>query len=324
MKRCVLVLPTGPARRVGSAGILIGREQSCHIVIDDPAISRKHAHVRLTPDGAEVVPLGRAPIDVNGQPSAKPRVLADGDRLTVGNVVLTVLLRDDAAPDELTGYRLERAGGGTFGIVSSPFTIGGGDRDDLMFPGWPERAIVLHVAQGELFVRARVDGVTAHAEPLELDEPVALADGDLLAHGDESFTVRHFGGVAATTNVKRAELPSRVVVEILPRGGRLIFTASSGDREVVLADRRLDLLMALLRPPAGYAAGDFIPDDAVRAIVWPRNPGVSRPEINTLISRCRRDLVEAGLAGPRLIERSPAGGATRIALAPGAVVEVRP
>src|SRR3954469_12966555 len=98
MKRCVLVLPTGPARRVGSAGILIGREQTCHIVVDDPAISRKHAHVRLTPDGAEVVPLGRAPIDVNGEPSGKPRALGDGDRLAFGSFILTVMLRDDAAP----------------------------------------------------------------------------------------------------------------------------------------------------------------------------------------------------------------------------------
>jgi hypothetical protein len=50
---------------------------------------------------------------------------------------------------------------------------------------------------------------------------------------------------------------------------------------------------------------------------------VSRPEINMLISRCRRDLVEAGLAGPRLIERAPGGGGTRLALAPGAEVVMK-
>ena len=82
-------------------------------------------------------------------------------------------------------------------------------------------------------------------------------------------------------------------------------------------------MMALLRPPAGHAAGEFIPDDVVRAVVWPRNPAVSRPEINTLISRCRRDLVQAGLAGPRLLERAPNGGATRFNLAPRAVIELR-
>ena len=42
-----------------------------------------------------------------------------------------------------------------------------------------------------------------------------------------------------------------------------------------------------------------------------------------LISRCRKDLVDVGLAGPRLLERAPGGGGTRIALAPNAVVETR-
>ena len=64
-------------------------------------------------------------------------------------------------------------------------------------------------------------------------------------------------------------------------------------------------------------------DDVVRAVVWPRNPAVTRPEINMLISRCRRDLIEAGLAGGRLLERAPGGGATRLTLAPGALVRVR-
>ena len=35
-----------------------------------------------------------------------------------------------------------------------------------------------------------------------------------------------------------------------------------------------------------------------------------------------RDFIEAGLAGTRLIERSPGGGGTRFALAPGASVVV--
>ena len=81
-------------------------------------------------------------------------------------------------------------------------------------------------------------------------------------------------------------------------------------------------MCALLRPPAEYRAGDFIPDDTVRSVVWPRRPEVSRPEINMLISRCRRDLVEAGLAGPRLVERAPGGGGTRLVLAAGAQVEL--
>ena len=51
----------------------------------------------------------------------------------------------------------------------------------------------------------------------------------------------------------------------------------------------------------------------VRGVVWPRKTGAGRSELNILISRCRRDLVDAGLAGPRLLER--VGGPTRFRLA---------
>jgi hypothetical protein len=303
---------------------MIGRQPDCEIVIDDPAISRRHAHVRPTQDGAEIVPLGRTPLDVNGTPVTKPRALADGDELRFPGLVLTVMLRDETdSPAAATGYGLDHTGGASFGVVTSPFSIGGGANDDLIVAAWPDGAIELRVAQGELFVAPRVAGVAVFERALEPDEPVALVEGDVLGFAGETFTVRYFGGAAATTKVKRGELPSHVVIEILPRGGKIVFTTSTREYEVLLADRRLDLLMALLRPPAGHATGDWIPDDVVRAVVWPRNPAVSRPEINTLISRCRRDLVGAGLAGPRLIERSPGGGATRIALAPGATVEVR-
>jgi hypothetical protein len=110
---------------------------------------------------------------------------------------------------------------------------------------------------------------------------------------------------------------------MLPRGGRVVFTVAGGDHAVYLADRRLDLLIALLRPPEDYKPGDFIPDDVVRQIVWPRNPAITRPEINMLISRCRRDLIQAGLAGPRLLVRAPGGGGTKLALAPDAEVEIQ-
>jgi len=316
-------MPTGPARRVGPAGILIGRGRDCDIVVDDPGVSRRHAHVRLTADGAEVVPLGRSPVDVSGTPTERPRALADGDELRFPNLVLSVMLRADRADDEPTGYLLERAGGGNFGIAASPFAIGGGHTDDLIVAGWAERAIVLHLAQGELFVEAHVAGVAIADRELALEEPEAIGEGDLVSFGGETFTVRYFGGRDATTRVRDVVLPTRVVIEMLPRGGRLVVTTADGEREVVLADRRFDLVMTLLRPPAGHAAGDYIPDEVLRAQVWPRNVTVSRPEINTLISRCRRDLVQVGLAGPRLLERAPNGGATRFRLAAGVVIEVR-
>jgi hypothetical protein len=322
--RCVLVLPEGPSRRVGPSGILIGRQGDCDIVATDPSISRRHAHVRLSADGVEVVPLGRAPVDVNGTPHLRPCSLADGDELRIPGLILKVLItREPVSGEHATGFVLARTGGGSFGIVRSPFVIGGGMNADLIVARWPEQTLVLSVAQGELFAQACVEGTTLNASELEVDEPTPVIAGDLLAFLEETFEVGYFAGGQVTTAVRRADLPSRVVIEMLPRGGRIVFGGAGGELEVNLADRRLDLMVALLRPPVGYKVGDFIPDDVVRTIVWPRNPGVSRNEINTLISRCRRDFVQAGLAGPRLIERAPTGGGTRIALAPGASVELR-
>ena len=95
-------MPTGPARRVGPAGILIGRGRDCDIVVDDASVSRRHAHVRLTHDGAEIVPLGRSPVDVNGTPTQRPYALADGDVLGFPGLALTVMLRADRDDDTAT------------------------------------------------------------------------------------------------------------------------------------------------------------------------------------------------------------------------------
>jgi hypothetical protein len=74
-----------------------------------------------------------------------------------------------------------------------------------------------------------------------------------------------------------------------------------------------------LQPLAGHQPGEFAGDE----VVWPRADGAGRTEINVLISRCRRDLVEAGLNGARLIQRAPGGGGTRFALARDATITIK-
>jgi hypothetical protein len=319
---CVLDVRGGPSRRVGPSGVLIGRQSDCDIVAADPSVSRRHALVRLTGSGAEVVPLGRSPVDVNGEPSARPRELADGDELRLPGLTLSVAItipRPDLAAR--AAFALER-GGAQFGIPHTPFMIGGGDGDDLIVKRWPARVLSLHLAQRELFVELHAGTATCNDVALEVDVLSALAAGDTVACRGESFVVRAVGD-AATTALGGAELPARVAIEMLPRGGRIVFSIGAGERAVYLADRRFDLVVALARPPGGHLAGEFISDDALRAVVWPRRPSVTRQEINMLISRCRRDLVEAGLAGPHLIERAPGGGGTRLALAPGAEIVMK-
>lgn len=322
--RCMVVVADGPSRRVGPAGILIGRQRDCDIVAIDPSVSRRHALVRLTGDGAEVVPLGKAPVTINGEPHTNAQALANGDELRVPGLVLSISidLPRPAKSASAGAYVLERAGL-SFGITHSPFVIGGGDSDDLIVKKWRANALLLHVAQGILYVEARDGKAAKNGELLEAGALEPLAFGDQLTYRGESFVIGHAQGRVATTAVGvSGELPTHVVIEILPRGGRVVFTIAGREHPVYLADRRFDLMVALLRPPAEYKPGELIPDDTVRTIVWPRKTAVSRQEINMLISRCRRDLVDAGIAGPRLIERAPGGGATRVVLAARAGVEI--
>ena len=322
--RCILAVAGGPSRRVGPNGVLIGRQRDCDIVAPDPSVSRRHALVRLTAEGAEVVPLGRAPIAINGKPYDRARELADGDELQLAGLELTVEIQaqrpDTQAP---ATFRLERVRGGSFGIVHSPFVIGGDETDDLIVKRWPAHALRMHVAQGELYVEVASGKATRNGVELETEALEPLAVGDQLGYRKETFVVQLAKHRDATTAVLGDHaLPRRVAVEMLPRGGRVVFTVGDRESVVYLADRRLDLVIALLRPPAPYRAGELVPDDVVRAVVWPRNPGITRPEINMLISRCRRDLVDAGLAGPRILVRAQGGGATQVALAPGAEVTI--
>jgi hypothetical protein len=319
----MLVVPDGPSRRVGPGGVLIGRQSDCDIVATDPSVSRRHALVHFDGDGVEVVPLGKTPTLLNGKELANPHPLADGDELRVPGLVLRVQIElPRPAKDAPSSFVLAR-GAGQFGISHSPFVLGGGDTDDLIVKKWPASVIALHVAQGQLYIEPRDTHASHNEEPLELGVLAPLAVGDRIAYQGDAFLIAQPVGRVATTAVgPRVETPSRATIEILPRGGRVVFTVGGREHAVYLPDRRFDLVIALLRPPTGYNAGDFIPDDAVRTVVWPRRPEVSRPELNTLISRCRRDLVEAGLAGPRLIERAQGGGAVRFVLAPGATVDV--
>ena len=305
--RCMVVVADGPSRRVSANGLWIGRQRDCDIVATDPSVSRRHALVRMIGEGVELVPLGKAPVELNGKPVDNETLLADGDCITIPGLELRVEIELPAVDrDARPQYVLER-GGASFGITHSPFVVGGGDNDDLIVRNWKPAAFMLHIAQDELYLE--LDGTL---------EPLAV--GARFTHEGEEFTIGQAQGRVATTAVGgKTDLPTQVTIEILPRGGRLVLTVGGREHAVYLPDRRFDLMVALLRD---YREGEFITDDQLRSIVWPRRPEVSRPEINMLISRCRRDLVDAGLAGPRLIERAPGGGGTRVLLSAGARVEI--
>jgi hypothetical protein len=82
---------------VGDAPVVIGRDNDCDIVLDDPAVSRKHADVSVKDgvltvsdnDSANGVSVNHIKVDGSAE-------LASGDLITVGPLALFVLYKEPA------------------------------------------------------------------------------------------------------------------------------------------------------------------------------------------------------------------------------------
>ncbi len=82
---------------------LIGRTRACHIRVDDPTVSRRHARLLLVRDVCTIADLGsRNRVKVNNQPIEDARQLADGDIIAVGACTFTVNIDESAAPDDVS------------------------------------------------------------------------------------------------------------------------------------------------------------------------------------------------------------------------------
>src|SRR5512140_28256 len=203
--RVMLVMANGLSRRVGAKGLLIGRHRDCDLVVTAPTVSRRHALVRMTRDGAELLPLGRVPIEVNGKTSDRPRELAHGDTIALPGLTLTVEI---VAPrSEVTTFRLEHRRGTRLAISQTPFAIGGGEMNDLIFKRWPERALCFHIAGRELYVEVVTGKATLNGVELALESVEPLAIGDELVYRKETFIVERPDGGEDTTVGDTMELP---------------------------------------------------------------------------------------------------------------------
>lgn len=75
--------------------IKIGRLSSVHIRLDDPTVSRVHAHIEATSEGYTIKDMGSsAGTIVNGQ-SVEKVLLRDGDEIVLGRTKLVVSFEDD-------------------------------------------------------------------------------------------------------------------------------------------------------------------------------------------------------------------------------------
>ncbi len=91
----VHIYPTGPGMGqrypMGGASVLIGRGSDCDILIDDNAVSRRHARIAAAGSGHCAIDLGSTNgTFVNGA-AVERRELRDGDYLRVGNRIYRYL-----------------------------------------------------------------------------------------------------------------------------------------------------------------------------------------------------------------------------------------
>jgi len=318
--RAFLELPDGMAIRIGSAGLLLGRHHSCDVQLVDETASRRHALLRMAPPGVELILLGRPNVQVEGHAAGPIEQLGHGARFELPG--FTGRVRIDDVEDSVHSKLGVRHGSERIAIRSTPFVIGTGPSADVVITGWPEQALRFVVAQDVLHVEVASGVGTHNGIELAAGAPVALEVGDELGYLGERFRIEHTDpGDTSTVVPDRPALASAVMLEPLPRGGRITLTYGDGDRRVYLPGRRYQLLSTLLVPPAGHHAGDYVPDSDLIPVVWADDDEIGgRQDVNVLITRCRQDLIAAGIAPATLIERAPGGRATRVILADGAKV----
>jgi hypothetical protein len=303
-----------------STSLLLGRSPDCDVVVPDPLVSRHHALLRVGTEGVELVQLGRAPLEVNGAPVAPVSTLRPGDCLTIGGRRFRLTELDaPEAPSELV-WALTRDGTVQHPLRRNPFSVGGDPSDDLCLRAWPAHALTFTRVQHGLALEAHAPGVTVD-HPLDVGEVVTVRPGTRVACGGDTLLVLALAQdlPQATAPVLAPTLPLRASLRFLAKGGELTLGFAQGDCTAWLADRRCDLVAALLRPPPPYVAGEAVPDELLLPRVWP-GAFLGRTELNTLIFRARKDLVKANLDGGALIERR--AGSVRFVLAPQATARV--
>lgn len=309
--------------RITTRGLLIGRGTQCDIGVRDPRVSRRHLLVRLDPEEPVLELVGRTWARINDRAvrAYERQPLVAGDRIAIPGRELCVRQAEvAAAPASGPGFLLDHADG-LYAIHAFPFVVGGAAGDDLVIPGWPAGALCLLSGRDSLVVETRCEVALASGQQLGHGDIAALEHGDALVIEGKRLGVLRRAPLdqTATVDARKDEAPLAACLERLPGcGGRLVLTFPDGEIEAMLAERRFDLVHGLLCPPEGHAPGDWIGDELLAAVVWPRDPGKGRVDLNILLSRVRRDLDKHGVKGQAVIQR--ARGSTRFGLAPGARV----
>ena len=166
----------------------LGRSPDCHITIEDPLVSRRHAKIVLTDDGPVVRDLGsRNGVLVNGERVDGERALQDGDRIRLGTQELVFYVARRRKRDaRTTGFMTVCQACGTPFPEQSPQCphCGAPRRDDDTISGLgvePRRNWTFQLL-GEVIERALSTGRAVEAERVmrraakEVDERMSAGE----------------------------------------------------------------------------------------------------------------------------------------------------
>ena len=97
----------GKRLQIGTGGAVIGRSRQCDVVLDDANVSRRHAEIRPTDDGAwTVTDLGSTNgVQINGRPTRGAATISSGDHLTFGTAETTFEVPTNPATNDDAGCR---------------------------------------------------------------------------------------------------------------------------------------------------------------------------------------------------------------------------
>jgi len=135
-------LRQGDRFTVTAEGLLVGRDLSCTVRIDDAGVSREHARVFLHNASIWVQDAGsRNGVYVNGKRILRPKTVSPGDDIRVGDHSFTIeLVEPGQEPGELPPPPRD-------GLQSSPTLDSGATQEmsALQPPGAPKGVVALAI-----------------------------------------------------------------------------------------------------------------------------------------------------------------------------------
>lgn len=320
MSAWFLELRAGARVGLGRGVTTIGRSASCDIVIPDRGVSRRHVLVCARADAVEVVNVGKHAVFIDDEPVEELGRARDGQRVAIAGAVVATVRRAATRPDASSRARwfLRIDGGPLVAIGGERFTVGGGERDDLVMRDWDERALVLHPVD---------DGVVVEAarppdERFDHDGFARLGAGESLRYAGARVELLARGGELERSTQQLAGARTVVRLEAFRAGGMLVIETAGDASSLYLPRRRYALLRALLTPAAAGERG-YLRVDALCRAIWPDDPVKDETDFNVLLHRVRRDLLRAGVDASALIERARGSGMIRAPIAARPDVELQ-